>query len=342
MARRALHAAGRRGAGAGPAADHAVPGGPAARAHHPRRHLQRRRQRARRARPGSRCCWSPTSCPRRDKNPTATYLAQRTQVGSGNTPQGRRAAQPRRLDPDARARRHRRGQLAATSGRARRQTAGRAGADARSAWSTSVRYLADAGRRGHQRATSRCSCDQPQTRRAGARRATARRSCAGPQRDELWITPDTRAATLAPYLDAWRRKVERIGTLNYPTAAQRRRRGRATRWSRSASPPTASSTGVLIRRSSGHPELDQAALEILKLASPFDPVPAGAGARVPGAALRLRVAVRPAAGGRRHRIGSLRLPRAMPILGHERQARLRHCATPGRGGARPSPRVPAA
>ncbi len=42
----------------------------------------------------------------------------------------------------------------------------------------------------------------------------------GPKRDELWVTPDTRAATLAPYLDAWRRKVERIGTLNYPTVAR--------------------------------------------------------------------------------------------------------------------------
>ena len=30
---------------------------------------------------------------------------------------------------------------------------------------------------------------------------------------------------------------------------------------------------VLIRRSSGSPELDQAALAILKLASPFDPFP---------------------------------------------------------------------
>ncbi len=30
---------------------------------------------------------------------------------------------------------------------------------------------------------------------------------------------------------------------------------------------------VLIRRTSGSPELDQAALEILKLASPFDPFP---------------------------------------------------------------------
>ena len=30
---------------------------------------------------------------------------------------------------------------------------------------------------------------------------------------------------------------------------------------------------IVVRRSSGHPELDQAALAILKLATPFDPFP---------------------------------------------------------------------
>ncbi len=43
----------------------------------------------------------------------------------------------------------------------------------------------------------------------------------GVQRDELWITPDTRESIIAPYLDAWRERVERVGTLNYPTAARR-------------------------------------------------------------------------------------------------------------------------
>jgi periplasmic protein TonB len=95
----------------------------------------------------------------------------------------------------------------------------------------------------------------------------------GPKRDELWVTPDSRAASLAPYLDAWRHKVERIGTLNYPTAA--RRSGPTT------SPVlevAISANGALqtakIRQSSGDPGLDQASLDILKLASPFDPFPA--------------------------------------------------------------------
>src|SRR5262249_5780210 len=95
----------------------------------------------------------------------------------------------------------------------------------------------------------------------------------GPQSDELWITPDTQASDVAPYLDGWRRKVERIGTINYPTAA---RAGTAA-----ANPvvevgilSNGSLDKVLIRRSSGNPGLDEAALSILKLASPFDPFPA--------------------------------------------------------------------
>jgi protein TonB len=94
----------------------------------------------------------------------------------------------------------------------------------------------------------------------------------GPKRDELWVTPDSRAATLAPYLDSWRRKVERVGTINYPTAARR--------FGVKASPVVEvgiAADGTLdkavIRQSSGYPELDEAALQILKLASPFDPFP---------------------------------------------------------------------
>ncbi len=43
----------------------------------------------------------------------------------------------------------------------------------------------------------------------------------GPQRDELWVTPDTREALVAPYLVSWRNKIERLGTMNFPQAAWR-------------------------------------------------------------------------------------------------------------------------
>jgi periplasmic protein TonB len=89
---------------------------------------------------------------------------------------------------------------------------------------------------------------------------------------ELLVTPNTRESEVAIYLDSWKRKVERIGTLNFP--AQMRQPGL------SGSPVlevAIRSNGVLedilIRRSSGHKELDQAALAILKLSTPFDPFP---------------------------------------------------------------------
>ncbi len=94
----------------------------------------------------------------------------------------------------------------------------------------------------------------------------------GPQRDELWVTPDTREALLAPYLVSWRTKIERLGTMNYPQAAWR---APATR-----NPDVevviladGSLESAVIKRSSGSAKLDQAALDILKLASPFDPFP---------------------------------------------------------------------
>lgn len=94
----------------------------------------------------------------------------------------------------------------------------------------------------------------------------------GPRRDELYISPDTRSSELAPYLSAWKRRVERVGTVNYPSAAQRQ--GLA------GSPVIEVALladgrlrEAFIKRSSGHAEIDAAALDILKLASPFEPFP---------------------------------------------------------------------
>ena len=95
----------------------------------------------------------------------------------------------------------------------------------------------------------------------------------GETKRALWVAADTRASDLAVYLDHWRRKIERIGTLNFPNVAKRQKY--------SGTPVIAvmiDSRGRLaeasIRRSSGHRELDDAALRILKLAAPFDRFPA--------------------------------------------------------------------
>lgn len=94
----------------------------------------------------------------------------------------------------------------------------------------------------------------------------------GPRRDELWVTPDTRESLVAPYLVAWRTKIERLGTLNFPQAAWR---APGTRNPDIEVAIRADGTleSANIVRSSGSAKLDQAALDILKLASPFDPFP---------------------------------------------------------------------
>ncbi len=83
--------------------------------------------------------------------------------------------------------------------------------------------------------------------------------------------PNTRESKLAPYLNAWRTKVERLGTLNFPQYARNGQTGNPVLEVSLKADGTLGD--ALIRRSSGNKEIDQAALSILRLASPFDPFP---------------------------------------------------------------------
>lgn len=87
-----------------------------------------------------------------------------------------------------------------------------------------------------------------------------------------WISPDTRALKLAPYLDSWRRKIERLGTLNYPAKALQSGGHRAP-VIEVALRADGSLQSAAVQRGSGDIALDQAALHILRLASPFSPFP---------------------------------------------------------------------
>jgi len=80
----------------------------------------------------------------------------------------------------------------------------------------------------------------------------------------------TRESYDALYLDAWRRKVERIGNLNYPEEAHRRKLYGQLRMLVVVR-PDGTLERIEILKSSGHKVLDDAARRIVKLASPFAP-----------------------------------------------------------------------
>ena len=76
----------------------------------------------------------------------------------------------------------------------------------------------------------------------------------------------------ALYLDGWRRRIEAIGNLNYPDAARRQKLYGSLRLLASIL-PNGSIQKTEILQSSGHAVLDQAALDIVMLASPYEPFP---------------------------------------------------------------------
>jgi protein TonB len=205
--------------------------------------------------------------PEARSNENAAYLAQRTQIGAGNTGEQRIASPISRgslLNPQ-------------NGSAGRSQEAGRNDSADRqlltsSGRSTDIRYIGQA-------AATAGGNDLPLLLGEIEGEARSGRGDAvelllkGKADAQHWVTPDTRASRLAPYLAAWKRKVERVGTLNFPEVARNS--------GLSGSPVVEVQIGAngrllqaSVRRSSGHGALDQAAMTILRLASPFDPFPA--------------------------------------------------------------------
>jgi len=205
--------------------------------------------------------------PEAQSNDQAVYLAQRTQVGSGNTdvplpsasPASRGAPYPR---PDA-------GHGGGNAGHANRVDKP---VLASSAPSADIRYFDAAAAAPGADAMPEFIGDTVGEARSG-RGDAVELLLRGKANDEHWVTPNTRASKLAPYLAAWKRKVERVGNVNLPSAVRNA--------GLSGSPVVEveiAANGRLqqasVRRSSGSGALDEAALTILKLASPFEPFPA--------------------------------------------------------------------
>jgi len=209
--------------------------------------------------------------PEADRNDSATYLAQRTQLGSGNT---RDAVAPRNRASSI--------PIPRQEGTAEGNSLAPKGGDimgaqedrvlTTTAWKAKVQYLADEGSRGDSK-NRPLLLDQQASDQPGPEDDQGPAELRGPKRDELWTTPDTKAATLAPYLDAWRHKVERIGTINFPSAARMLAQKKANPVIEVGIASDGSLVTNIIRRTSGSTELDNAALQTLKLAAPFDPFP---------------------------------------------------------------------
>mgnify|MGYP001160684337 FL=1 len=75
----------------------------------------------------------------------------------------------------------------------------------------------------------------------------------------------------AQYVEDWRQKVERVGTLNYPDAARGKLYGSLLLSVSIRADGSVDKVGV--QRSSGHKVLDEAAMRIVKMAAPYAPFP---------------------------------------------------------------------
>jgi len=87
-----------------------------------------------------------------------------------------------------------------------------------------------------------------------------------------FVAATTQTYRDAVYLDGWRKKIERVGNLNYPDEAKRAHLS-GNLIMDVAINQDGTIRAITIRRSSGHKILDDAAVRIVRLAAPFAPLP---------------------------------------------------------------------
>lgn len=87
-----------------------------------------------------------------------------------------------------------------------------------------------------------------------------------------FIGARTQESRFAQYIENWRIKLERIGSANYPEEARQNKINGSVQLTVSIR-PDGSVDNIEVNRSSGQRILDEAAVRIVKLASPFDPFP---------------------------------------------------------------------
>jgi len=88
-----------------------------------------------------------------------------------------------------------------------------------------------------------------------------------------YISASTKEYKYASYMESWRRKVEKIGNLNFPEEAKRRNLAGSLMLDVAIN-ADGTIHSLKVRRSSGHKILDDAAMRIVHLAAPFAPLSA--------------------------------------------------------------------
>jgi periplasmic protein TonB len=203
------------------------------------------------------------------KNPNARYLSERTQLGSGNTLKAERTLIPKSslmsLD---------RSGIPSGDGIAAQQMGRETGDDevvATHMPATKILYFAAPAAAEEPTEIPLLLEKRPDLGMAPNDDGIELR-IRGEAKQQLWIAADTRESDVAVYLDSWRRKIERVGTMNFPDVARRQKL--------SGTPVIEVTIGAdgkllqtVLRRSSGHAEIDEASMRILKLAAPYDPFP---------------------------------------------------------------------
>jgi len=203
-----------------------------------------------------------------EANLGASYMADRNQAGSGTTRDRVRTSLPEATPDQPQNRGVQEGEVPEQS------VAGDPGGT-----STAVTARAlDAARASSGDATAATRAPAPLDVQPvpqiglGATAAAEQLSLRGREIADDRLLADTRESQIAGYLDGWKRRVEKVGTLNFPNEARRR--------SLSGNPVLEVAIGasgqlqeVLVRRTSGYSELDHAAMNIVRIASPFDPFP---------------------------------------------------------------------
>ena len=86
-----------------------------------------------------------------------------------------------------------------------------------------------------------------------------------------WISANTREYEFATYMQAWVAKVERVGNLNYPEEVRRLKLVGDLIMTVGVN-QDGSVESIEVMRSSGLPQLDQAATRIVRLAGPYSPL----------------------------------------------------------------------